>query len=48
VLDGAVGELAVMTKIRGLDFVDGSKRPGSARPLTELAAMLATVSERVD
>src|SRR5687768_7693628 len=48
VLDGAVGELAVMSKIRGLDFVDGTKRPTSARPLTELASVLARVSERTD
>ncbi len=48
VLDGAVGELAVMTKIRGLDFIDGSKRPSFARPLTELPEVLAAVRERVD
>lgn len=47
-LDSTIGELAVMTKIRGLDFVDGSQRPPSARPVTELAAVLTSVGDRAD
>ena len=39
-LDATFGEYAVMTKIAGLDFVDGRKRSRTARPLTELAGEL--------
>lgn len=40
-LDSTIGELAVMTKIIGLDFVDATRRTHSARPLDELPAALA-------
>jgi hypothetical protein len=39
-LDAAVGELAVMTRIGVIDFHDDSRRPTHARPLRDLAAEL--------
>ncbi len=43
-LDSTVGELAVMTKIEGLEFADAARRPPTARPLSQLGPVLATAA----